>query len=219
MYHSNGIGSQLEARIHVYDGRLWVDRGGGSKGESSMDDSDDLEDGTKDSSSKEQLSSSSQQEDDEDVEPRSLTGNDVITDDDDEKEKKTQSSSLSAAATVDGGGGGGGGGGNWESRTATISQLLVDKAQMTHSGRYICSAVGSSGTWTHVHILPGNNQFIIVYFGNLLFYSVCRLLSAVFNPIIVEWSTCASSFDTSSRNTFRCASTYCAFLQGLLTVS
>ena len=177
MYHSNGIGSQLEARIHVYDGRLWVDRGGGSKGESSMDDSDDSEDGIKDSSSsKEQLSSSSsQQEDDEDVEPRSLTGNDVITDDDDddddddEKEKKKQSSSSFVAAAVDGGGGG-----NWESRTATISQLLVDKAQMTHSGRYICSAVGSSGTWTHVHILPGN-QLIIVYLC-----STCSFILSLF---------------------------------------
>lgn len=86
-------GGQLDARIHVYDGRLWVDRGGGPQSA--------------------------------DYEDQGATPSPSGAD---------QNGSLT---------------------TATMSQLLVDKAQMFHSGRYVCSALGASGTWTLVHILAG----------------------------------------------------------------
>lgn len=101
LYQSNEAGGsgQLDARIHVYDGRLWVDRGGG-----------DAEGAVENEAA-------------------------VVSDQrqtDVESRHERQRESLS---------------------TATMSQLLVDKAQMFHSGRYVCSALGASGTWTLVHIL------------------------------------------------------------------
>lgn len=103
MYQSmEAIAGQLDARIHVYDGRLWVDRGGGG----GAGEEDAAEEDSADTAAA-----------DDDVEARTADG---------------------------------------EIRTATISQLLVDRAQMFHSGRYICSALGASGTWTQVHILAGN---------------------------------------------------------------
>nr|CAH0108953.1 unnamed protein product [Daphnia galeata] len=114
LYHSNEVGGngQLDAKIHVYDGRLWVDRGGGG------DYKDDEED--EDATSNDEPSSIQRSAEDED--PR---------------KSQKQRQSFSSTTT-----------------TATMSQLLVDKAQMFHSGRYVCSALGASGTWTLVHILP-----------------------------------------------------------------
>lgn len=109
LYQSNEVvgSGQLDARIQVYDGRLWVDRGGTTGGQSTTDeDSSTAEpDGAKNS--------------------RHLRGPSLTT--------------------------------------ATMSQLLVDKAQMFHSGRYVCSALGASGTWTLVHILAGKkaNHFLL----------------------------------------------------------
>lgn len=40
--------------------------------------------------------------------------------------------------------------------TWTVSQLMVDRTQLQHSGRYTCSTLGSQGTWTTVHVLAGN---------------------------------------------------------------
>lgn len=107
LYQSNDVigSSQLDARIHVYDGRSWVDRGGGGQG------------GDEDNANGDRpaVIASSSEEDD-----------------------RRKNPSLTAMPT-----------------TATMSQLLVDKAQMFHSGRYVCSALGASGTWTLVHILAG----------------------------------------------------------------
>lgn len=125
MYQSNDVaGGQLDARIEVYDGRLWVDRGGGNVVEEGTDgdaDDDDLEEAGVD-----------------------VTKNTLTTDVDSEKDRRTE---------------------NKEFRTATVSQLLVDKAQMFHSGRYVCSALGTSGTWTLVHILAGKP----IQFGSFSF--------------------------------------------------
>lgn len=135
LYHSNEVGGngQLDAKIHVYDGRSWVDRGGGG------DYKDDEED--EDATSNDEPSSIQRSAEDED--PR---------------KSQKQRQSFSSTTT-----------------TATMSQLLVDKAQMFHSGRYVCSALGASGTWTLVHILPGkirfqNNYFIFSLFFVLLFW-------------------------------------------------
>ena len=119
LYQSNEVGGsgQLDARIHVYDGRLWVDRGGGSD---HKDGEDDQEAASND-------------------EPGSIQRS---AEDEDPSKSQRQRQSLSSATT-----------------TATMSQLLVDKAQMFHSGRYVCSALGASGTWTVVHILPGKMRF------------------------------------------------------------
>lgn len=117
-----GGGQSLDARIHVYDGRLWVDRGGGGGGGGSEDDYND-ETGTTV------------------VSPSSTGSGDVTTEDRTNKNPASSSSSSSTTGVV--------------STTATMSQLLVDKAQMFHSGRYVCSALGASGTWTLVHILAG----------------------------------------------------------------
>ena len=91
-----------EARIHVYDGRLWVDRGGGSDAEvPSADEPADW----------------------------SPSSTDATASDGDDK---------------------------WRDGTSsTISELIVDKSQMHHSGRYYCSTLGSQGTWTQVHVLAG----------------------------------------------------------------
>ena len=64
---------------------------------------------------------------------------DVILEDEEQRGARSQPSSSMAPTLT----------------TATMSQLLVDKAQMFHSGRYVCSALGASGTWTLVHILAG----------------------------------------------------------------
>ena len=100
LYQSNEVigGGQLDTKIHVYDGRLWVDRGGGGQADE-----------------------------------------DVILEDEEQRGARSQPSSSMAPTLT----------------TATMSQLLVDKAQMFHSGRYVCSALGASGTWTLVHILAG----------------------------------------------------------------
>lgn len=75
--------------------------------------------------------------------------------DEDHSKSQKQRQSLSPATT-----------------TATMSQLLVDKAQMFHSGRYVCSALGASGTWTLVHILPGKICFQLKCLDfSLFFYS------------------------------------------------
>lgn len=107
LYQSNEVigSSQLDARIQVYDGRLWVDRGGGS---SQLDETND--DGSVTTAAAAAV-----------------------------KEEGTKGRHLRGPSLT----------------TATMSQLLVDKAQMFHSGRYVCSALGASGTWTLVHILAG----------------------------------------------------------------
>ena len=128
MYQSseNG-GGQLDARIHVFDGRLWVDRGGGGSR------------GNKDTTGLAENGEKDDEEEEEESDEEEETGRQV---EEDER--------------------------GGESRTATISQLLVERAQMgMHSGRYICSAIGSSGTWTLVHVLPGtwhlSNSFLFFF--------------------------------------------------------
>lgn len=114
----------MDARIHVYDGRLWVDRGGG-----------DAEGAVENEAA-------------------------VVSDQrqtDVESRHERQKESLS---------------------TATMSQLLVDKAQMFHSGRYVCSALGASGTWTLVHILAGKTKTKSVY--SILFIPLFLIISASF---------------------------------------
>lgn len=110
LYQSSEVGGsgQLDARIHVYDGRLWVDRGGGG---------DNTEGDVEGAAPSDQPSFTPSQ-----------------TEVENERRNQKQRESLSSA---------------------TMSQLLVDKAQMFHSGRYVCSALGASGTWTLVHILAG----------------------------------------------------------------
>ncbi len=125
MYQSNEVvGVQLDARIEVYDGRLWVDRGGGNAGAAEEVDTNEATTG-----------------DD--------TGDDATSDVDAIASSLTAGPQNSDQERR---------GNGKEIRTATISQLLVDKAQMFHSGRYVCSAVGSTGTWTLVHILAGEDS-------------------------------------------------------------
>lgn len=128
LYQSNQVGGngQLDARIHVYDGRLWVDRGGGGDHKDGENDDGDAESS---------------------VEPTSIQRS--AEEDEDRSKSQKQKQNLPPAPT-----------------TATMSQLLVDKAQMFHSGRYVCSALGASGTWTLVHILPGKILFFIFIFSN-----------------------------------------------------
>lgn len=121
-------GGQLNTRIHVYDGRLWVDRGGGGQTEGESD-------ATSSSSSSDVVL--------EDEERRTRTSS----------QQESSQQSLSSSGTL---------------TTATMSQLLVDKAQMFHSGRYVCSALGASGTWTLVHILAGKKPSLFLVFFYLL---------------------------------------------------
>ena len=123
--YQNDQGQQghLEARIHVFDGRLWVDRGGGGMSDfprppaviDDVIDDDDEEDD--DWSSDEHGASALALSASERTEPQGYRDKDLLT--------------------------------------STVSQLIVDKAQMYHSGRYICSTRATAGTWTLVHILAG----------------------------------------------------------------
>lgn len=134
LYQSNQVGGngQLDARIHVYDGRLWVDRGGGGDHKDGENDDGDAESS---------------------VEPTSIQRS--AEEDEDRSKSQKQKQNLPPAPT-----------------TATMSQLLVDKAQMFHSGRYVCSALGASGTWTLVHILPGKIFFLFLFFPIEIFRRV-----------------------------------------------
>ena len=140
MYQSNDVaGGQLDARIEVYDGRLWVDRGGGNA------------------------------EDDE------IEGDDVT------KSSFNDESTTNERNTK-------------EMRTATVSQLLVDKAQRFHSGRYICSALGTTGTWTQVHILDGTSLSDAYY---LLVNKIIAVVVAISGALLkrISFSGNAITFD------------------------
>lgn len=125
MYQSNEVvGVQLDARIEVYDGRLWVDRGGGNAGTTEEVDTNEATTGDDNG-------------DDTTSDVDAIASSLMVGPQNSDQERR---------------------GNGKEIRTATISQLLVDKAQMFHSGRYVCSAVGSTGTWTLVHILAGEDS-------------------------------------------------------------
>lgn len=130
--YQNDQGQQghLEARIHVYDGRLWVDRGGGGMSDSPWP--PDAEDAQRDDGDADYSDWQNQQEEDGD------------DDEDGQGQRRSAQRPMTTEAPVYR---------DEDRQTATVSQLIVDKAQMYHSGRYICSTRATAGTWTLVHIL------------------------------------------------------------------
>jgi len=139
--YQNDQGQQghLEARIHVYDGRLWVDRGGGG---AKPHDDDDNDDDAREEETEEEEENYQNDEDEEEEEEEDEEEGDELVRSSRWKVTATTAAPPPAASYRD-----------EDRQTATVSQLIVDKAQMYHSGRYICSTRATAGTWTHVHIL------------------------------------------------------------------
>ena len=156
--YQNDQGQQghLEARIHVYDGRLWVDRGGGGMSDSPRPPDADSAGGASAAQYGDWQNDDSggddaveRAEEAEEAEAEAEAEEAAMEDEEEKEDVGGRPSSKRAKATQppsyrD-----------EDRQTATVSQLIVDKAQMYHSGRYICSTRATAGTWTLVHILAG----------------------------------------------------------------